>query len=162
MGEGLKALFGSGGPSPFARKMDGTRAEVLALDTGQARDLLEKAMADETRYRVTPGRPPDPECLDQLPELVQELFRRCERIASVQVSSELDRTEVRPSSTLPGYTVIGIDTEHTEIAVRGRDETIHIIETDIEPSRQEGERFPTIYHYLAFITLLYADVAQEP
>lgn len=159
MGEGLKALFGLGGPSPFARKMESTRAEVLALDTGQARDLVERAMADETRYRVTPGSLPDPEHLDQLPELVQELFRRYQRIASQQVSTELDRTEVRPSSSLPSYTVIGTDTEHAEIAVRGRDETIHILETDIEPNRQEGERSPTIHHYLAFITLLYADVA---
>jgi hypothetical protein len=141
--------------------MESTRAEVLALDTEQARDLVERAMADETRYRVTPGSPAAPECLDRLPNLMQEFFRRYQRIASQQVSTDLDRTEVRPSSILPGYTVIGSDTEHTEIAVRGREETIHILETDIEPSRQEGERFPTIYHYLAFTTLLYADVARE-
>jgi hypothetical protein len=123
--------------------------------------LVERAMQDETRYCVVPGIAPDPDYLDQLPDLVQELFRRYQRVASQQVSTDLDRTVVRPSSTLPGYTVIGSDTEHTEVAVRGRDETIHILETDIEPNCQEGERFPTIYHYLAFITLLYADVAQE-
>jgi hypothetical protein len=89
-------------------------ADLNALSIESAEESATRAMADWSLFRVVAALTEQP--IPRVPEGVQKLFRRYERVEAVAAPAiRLDRGAITPSATHPGYTVIGFGMENSDV-----------------------------------------------
>jgi hypothetical protein len=130
--------------------------EVRQIPLDEAVKQAELLLSDPARFQCSESPlARDGAAASGLPRTARTFFERYDRVASLFSGTELARDEIGPSTVAPGFTRVGNETEHTEVAVKTGEDTVYILADDVPTEIVIESTYPTLYHYIIAIDRLW-------
>ena len=102
-------------------------------------------------FSASPGGRPRPRRAPNSPPALGEFFHVIQRVEVPGREECADISELQPVEWAPEHLYLGIDGEHTHLAVRAGDESIYVL-TDAVPDEDRVESvFGSIYHWVLWL-----------
>jgi hypothetical protein len=142
------------GRDEFETKIEQWKSDIFALPADEAQRRAEALLKDPEKFTCIQAPADREDVLLSLPPLLRHLFETYESIEGRSAETELRRKQIEWSQLAREYLKVGIDTAHTELAVKPPDETLFVFSDEFPAGDRLVETYPSIYHYLLFIDRL--------